>query len=144
MKYRNGEVLIMVPLPEHGKNAHLIARVAELLLEPDRRRYEAFTPVTASPDQVKAFWSRWHIIQFALFGSVLREDFDLENSDIDVLAAFAADTQNGMDEWLQMEQELSDLFGRKVDLVDQEAVNNSRNPFRRHNILSDAQVIYDG
>jgi len=52
MKYRNGEVLIMVPLPEHGKNAHLIARVAELLLEHDRRRYEAFTPVTMTIPQV--------------------------------------------------------------------------------------------
>lgn len=92
----------------------------------------------------ESFCSRWHIVQFALFGSALREDFDLDNSDIDVLAAFAADTQNGLDDWLQMERELSDLFGRKVDLVDQEAVNDSRNYFRRHNILSDAQVIYSG
>ena len=55
-----------------------------------------FHHLTASPDQVKAFCSRWHIVQFSLFGSVLREDFDLEDSHIDVLAAFAADTQNGL------------------------------------------------
>jgi Uma2 family endonuclease len=52
LKYRNGELLIMVPLPEHGKNAHLIARAAEVLLEQERRRYEAFTPVTMTIPQV--------------------------------------------------------------------------------------------
>ena len=30
------------------------------------------------------FCQRWHIIEFAVFGSVLRDDF-LPNSDIDVL-----------------------------------------------------------
>jgi Uma2 family endonuclease len=52
MKYRNHEVLMMVPLPEHGKNAHLIARAAEVLLETEKRRYDAFTPVTMTIPQV--------------------------------------------------------------------------------------------
>ena len=33
IKYRDGEMLLMVPLPEHGKDASLIARIVEVLLD---------------------------------------------------------------------------------------------------------------
>ena len=39
--------------------------------------------------QIKEFCRRWKIKEFALFGSVLREDFR-PDSDIDVLVSFAA------------------------------------------------------
>ncbi|HBB32254.1 MAG TPA: hypothetical protein DDZ80_21790 [Cyanobacteria bacterium UBA8803] len=46
IKYRNGEVLLMSPLPVHGRDAHLIANVVITLLDHDGREYDAFTPVT--------------------------------------------------------------------------------------------------
>jgi Uma2 family endonuclease len=46
IKYRTGEVLLMSPLPEHARNAHLIANVVTVLLDHAGRDYEAFTPVT--------------------------------------------------------------------------------------------------
>ncbi len=46
MKYRHGEVLLMSPLPVHGKDAHLIANIVITLLDADGREYDAFTPVT--------------------------------------------------------------------------------------------------
>lgn len=46
MKYRDGEVLLMSPLPIHGRDAHLIANVVTTLLDYDGREYDAFTPVT--------------------------------------------------------------------------------------------------
>jgi Uma2 family endonuclease len=46
LKYRHGEILLMSPLPRHGREAHLIARVVEILLESQDRNYEAFTPIT--------------------------------------------------------------------------------------------------
>ena len=41
-------------------------------------------PINIDEEQLHAFCERWHIISFALFGSVLREDFR-PDSDIDVL-----------------------------------------------------------
>jgi Uma2 family endonuclease len=46
LKYRNGEVFLMSPLPVHGRDAHLIANIAITLLDHDGREYDAFTPVT--------------------------------------------------------------------------------------------------
>lgn len=46
LKYRNGEVLLMSPLPHHGKDAHVIAAVITTLLDYCEREYDAFTPVT--------------------------------------------------------------------------------------------------
>ena len=46
IKYRNGEILLMSPLPRHGREAHLLARIVEVLLDSNNRNYEAFTPIT--------------------------------------------------------------------------------------------------
>lgn len=46
IKYRTGEVLLMSPLPKHGRDAHLIAHVITTLLDHTGREYDAFTPVT--------------------------------------------------------------------------------------------------
>jgi Uma2 family endonuclease len=46
LKYRNGEVLLMSPLPHHGKDAHMIANVITALLDHLEREYDAFTPMT--------------------------------------------------------------------------------------------------
>lgn len=46
IKYRSGEVLLMSPLPQHGRNAHLIANIITTLLDHLEREYDAFTPIT--------------------------------------------------------------------------------------------------
>ncbi|AFZ23045.1 hypothetical protein Cylst_0717 [Cylindrospermum stagnale PCC 7417] len=46
LKYRDGEVLLMSPLPQHGRDAHLIASVITTLLDYFQLEYDAFTPVT--------------------------------------------------------------------------------------------------
>ncbi|MEN9230812.1 MAG: Uma2 family endonuclease [Thermostichus sp. DG02_5_bins_236] len=46
MKYRQGEILLMSPLPRHGREAHLISRMVESLLDSQQRDFEAFTPIT--------------------------------------------------------------------------------------------------
>lgn len=48
IKYCNGEVLLMSPLPVHGRDANLLADVVKALLDHDGREYDAFTPVTMS------------------------------------------------------------------------------------------------
>ncbi len=46
IKYRDGEILLMSPMPRHGREAHLLARIVEALLDSENRNYEAFTPIT--------------------------------------------------------------------------------------------------
>lgn len=46
LKYRSGEVLLMSPLPKHGRDAHLIAAIITTLLDHQEQEYDAFTPVT--------------------------------------------------------------------------------------------------
>jgi len=46
LKYRHGEVLLMSPLPHHGKDASLIADVIKTLLDHTNREYDSFTPIT--------------------------------------------------------------------------------------------------
>ena len=87
--------------------------------------------------EIADFCRRHHIVSFSLFGSVLRDDFR-PDSDVDVLVEFEPDHIPGL-EFFGMPDELAELFGRKVDVVD---VKSLRNPFRRHDILRTQQVVY--
>lgn len=91
--------------------------------------------------QIVDFCRRWHIREFALFGSALRDDFNTD-SDLDILVTFAPDTNWSLLDHLQMEQELSDLLGRKIDLLSKRAVENNHNWIRRKEILNTAEVFY--
>lgn len=46
IKYRSGEVLLMSPLPKHGRDASLIADAIKVLLDHTGREHDSFTPVT--------------------------------------------------------------------------------------------------
>jgi len=46
IKYRHEEVLLMSPLPNHGRDASLIADIIKVLLDYTGREYDSFTPVT--------------------------------------------------------------------------------------------------
>ncbi|MBE3120171.1 MAG: nucleotidyltransferase family protein [Candidatus Atribacteria bacterium] len=88
--------------------------------------------------KIRAFCRRWKVTEFALFGSILREDFRPE-SDVDVLVSFVADARWSLWDLTEMQQELEGIFGRSVDLVENGTL---RNPFRRQAILSTKEVLY--
>ncbi|MBW4688045.1 MAG: Uma2 family endonuclease [Komarekiella atlantica HA4396-MV6] len=46
IKYRDGEILLIAPLPEHGRRVSIIADVVKVLLDHLGQEYEAFTPIT--------------------------------------------------------------------------------------------------
>jgi predicted nucleotidyltransferase len=91
--------------------------------------------------QIERFCAKWGIIEFAFFGSVLRQDFG-SSSDIDVLVRFDDRTQHGFLDVVEMEEELGELFGRKVDLLTRRGVELSSNPIRKQSILTQAEVVY--
>lgn len=90
---------------------------------------------------VADFCRRWRIVELAIFGSALREDFR-DQSDVDVLVTFESGVHWETNQWLEMTRELEVLFGRKVDLVDRRLVEQSRNYIRRKHILSRLERIY--
>lgn len=99
------------------------------------------TAISLPKDQINAFCSRWHVAELSLFGSILREDFHPQ-SDIDILIAFQPESNWGLLEHVQMQQELQIILGRAVDLVSKRAIEQSSNWIRRQEILSTAQPIY--
>ena len=92
-------------------------------------------------DEVAAFCRRWQIVELALFGSVLREDFG-PGSDIDVLAQFDPRAHHTLLDLAEMRDELSGALGRRVDLIERSAVEASRNYLRRRAVLGSAETIY--
>lgn len=94
----------------------------------------------ASLIEIAAFCDRWQITEFALFGSVLRDDFR-PDSDIDVLVRLAPDHRWGL-EWIVIKDELQVMFRRKVDLISRESLERSPNFLRRQAILDSAEIIY--
>jgi len=97
--------------------------------------------ITIPKEKVFDFCLRWKVNEFSLFGSVLREDFHAE-SDIDVLVSFSPETEYGLFDLVDMQDELKELFGRDVDMVEKEAIIQSKNYIRRKNILENTEVIY--
>ena len=100
-----------------------------------------FDRATLAQHDLTAFCQRWKISRLWLFGSALRDDFHA-NSDIDLLVEFERDAAWSLLDHVEIEQELSDLLGRPVDLVTRRAVEQSTNNIRRDAILKSAELIY--
>lgn len=81
------------------------------------------------------FCRRHHIRSLALFGSVLRADFR-PDSDVDVLVEFETGHTPGL-AFFEMETELSNLLGRKVDLNTPQFLS----PRIRRQVQAEAEVI---
>ena len=52
LKYHDGEILLMSPLPRHGREANILADIVKVLLDSQNRNYEAFTPITLDLPEV--------------------------------------------------------------------------------------------
>ncbi len=87
-------------------------------------------------EKIADFCRRHHIRKLAVFGSALREDFR-PDSDLDVLVEFDPEHTPGL-AFFAMEQELSELLGRKVDLNTPQFLS----PYFRDKVLAEAEVQY--
>lgn len=92
-------------------------------------------------EKIEGFCRRWRIVELALFGSALREDFG-PDSDVDVLVRFDPEARHTLFDMVRMQDELEVILGREIDLVERTAIERSRNYIRRKAILGSAEVIY--
>jgi predicted nucleotidyltransferase len=87
--------------------------------------------------KIADFCRKHHIRRLAFFGSVLREDFR-PDSDVDVLVEFEPGRAPGL-AFFSMEQELSEILGRRVDLNTPQFVS----PHYRERVLAEAEEQYE-
>lgn len=88
-------------------------------------------------EEIAQFCERYHIQKLSFFGSVLRDDFSPQ-SDIDILVEFSPQHIPGLIRLSAMEQELSAIFQRQVDLRTPEDLS----PYFRQEVLDSAVVQY--
>ena len=101
--------------------------------------------LNTTPEKLARFCEKWQIIELALFGSALSDNFrpnGEDPSDIDLLYTSAPSTRYGF-QFFDMQEELEKLLNRKVDLVSKRGIETSRNYLRRKSILESTQVIYE-
>lgn len=98
-------------------------------------------PIAIPIEKIEAFCRKWKVQRLWLFGSVLREDFGPE-SDVDVMVEFMPETVWNLLDMVEAEQELSEIVGRPVDLVERRCVEQSDNWIRRRHILEHASLLY--
>ena len=96
--------------------------------------------VEKNRDELRRFCRRWKVAEFALFGSILRNDFRAD-SDVDCLVTFEPGADWTLFDMAHMQAELEELFGRKVHLVSRRGLESSRNHFRRDAIIASAEVL---
>ena len=75
---------------------------------------------------------RYKVNRLFVFGSVLTDRFN-DESDIDLVVDFKKDEVD------DFKYSLQDLFGRKVDLVEEQSI---KNPYFRKSVDSTKQLIY--
>lgn len=94
--------------------------------------------ISCPEKEIIEFCNSHKIKEFALFGSILTDHFR-PDSDIDILVTFEEDCEYSLFDLAQIQQELEAIFGRSIDLVEKESL---RNPFRKHEILNNMEVLY--
>ena len=92
-------------------------------------------------DRIADFCRRWKISSLAVFGSIVRTELR-PDSDIDLLVTFRSDADWTMFDHFIMEEELSHMLGREVDLISIKALEENQNPTYRREILDSARQIY--
>jgi predicted nucleotidyltransferase len=98
--------------------------------------------ISFDKEKIADFCQRWRINEFSLFGSVVTEDYS-PDSDVDVLVSFDPEARWTLFDLDRMEDELRDIFARRVDLVTRGSVEASPNYLRRKSILESVTIIHD-
>jgi predicted nucleotidyltransferase len=90
---------------------------------------------------IEALCRRYGVRRLAVFGSVMRGDFDHEASDLDFVVEFTPlSPRDHKEAYFLLMEGLEKLFSRDIGLVELQAV---KNPFVRSRIEFDQETVYD-
>ena len=91
-------------------------------------------------EQLLELCRKYDVSRLDIFGSAVRDDFDLSRSDLDFLVDFNNFTvENAADRFFDLLFDLEKLFGRKIDLVSDTAI---RNPYFRKSVDQERVNLY--
>lgn len=83
---------------------------------------------------------RHRVHRLEVFGSLLRDDFDARDSDVDLIVEFEQDAAHSFENYLALKESLEHLFERSVDLIEPRTIRNRR---LRHYIEQSKSSVYD-
>lgn len=95
--------------------------------------------VSIDEKAIASLCRNYDVARLSLFGSVLREDYDPNRSDIDLLVEFLPGARRSLFTLLRLQKDLSNLLGRKVDLT----TPGSLSKYFRDDVLATSKVLYD-
>ncbi len=96
--------------------------------------------ITENREKIAELCRTHHVRRLSVFGSAVRDDFNPECSDVDLLVEFALDDHlRYAPNFFSLQRSLTTLFGREVDLIVEGAV---RNPFILHNVEAQKELLY--
>ena len=95
-------------------------------------------------DAIREFCEKWDIVKLEVFGSAIRDDFNPETSDIDLLLSKGTNTtvRISLFDEVTMVDELTSIFRRNVDLLWRSSIEKHYNEIRRKSILEHTETIY--
>ena len=78
-------------------------------------------------EQIADLCRRYGVRRLEVFGSVLRNDFDETDSDVDVVAEFDSQSEgNGLRRYFDFKANMEALLNRPVDVIELGAMENTR------------------
>mgnify|MGYP000396700866 FL=1 len=90
-------------------------------------------------EELKKLCTLYNVEKMYLFGSILNANFNKE-SDIDFLVKFKAiEISTYFDNYMDFKERLEKLFGREVDLVEEQTL---KNPILINSINKSKELIY--
>lgn len=95
--------------------------------------------VAYNSDDLASICRRFKIARLSFYGSVLRDDFDPDRSDVDVLVQFAADADKSLFALVDIQDALTALFGRQAHIC----TEGSLSRYFRQDVMRQAEVQYD-
>ncbi len=96
--------------------------------------------ISLSTHQLAQLCEQNQVLHLELFGSAITDHFDPTTSDLDFLVEFSDKTpREASTHFFALRRGLEELFGRAVDLVEVQAVQN---PYFLEAIASNHQVVY--
>lgn len=91
-------------------------------------------------DKIAELCRRAGARRLEIFGSAVRQDFDLMSSDLDFLAEFDdLPPARYADAYFLLKESLEALFGRQIDLITEASLEN---PYFRNRVQAERQTVY--
>ena len=96
--------------------------------------------ITAKQAEIADLCRTHHVRRLSIFGSAVRDDFNPATSDVDVRIEFAEEAANDpLRSYFDLHDQLTALFGRKVDLISSREIEN---PYLRKIIENEQVTLY--